>query len=352
MNTKRASKQTLSVTAVNWLTLFGCIVVAIASWRGSSTSAVHKAPLRSPLAYLPAGARVQAVINLTRLRKSRLGATLTEDGRTLPGVGRLSEVCGFDPSEQVRALGVTVAPSSNARGLDFGIAAIGDFSERRISACARAVIRRRGGVPVQTRIGSFLAVRDENGHGGEIAVRDGGPVLVGAGGYLLAMIDAADGRAPAASGDALHAALQKAIGERGALVVSAVLPADWLERWAGVELARASLLSKVRAVALRLDVAPRVEVHALVGCTATPSCNAARQLLGDLVQGWLTPRLEHALGRRLAHPVRIRAAARDVHVDLVLTQGEAGTLLERVLAELGAFSAPSTDSTARDAAPE
>lgn len=343
MTAADAPKERISVTALNWLTVLGSVALVIATFHGSRLHVVHRAPLRSPLADLPAGAELEAVVNLDRLRQSPLGATLTNDGRMLPGIGRLNDVCGFDPSRQIRALGVTIAAAPNARVPDFGVAATGEFSARRISACARAVIRRRGGVPVQTRIGSFLAVRDEKGHGGEIAVRDGGPVLLGAGSYLLAMIDAADGRAPAASSDEFQAALQRAVGERGTLVVSAVLPADWPERWAGAELGRASGLSKVRAIALRLDLAPSVEARAVIGCSAVPSCQAVRRVLDQLVADWLTPRLEHALGRPLAHPIQVRAAPREVRVDLDLAQPEAQTLLERLAALLG----PAPNSPAR-----
>lgn len=352
MNTAHKLRERVSVNALNWVTLLGCAALATAAFRLSAAPPPqHMAPAQSPLADLPAGAQLEAVVNLARLRQSPLGAALAGQGRTLPGIGRLEDVCGFDPSQQIRSLGVTVVSVPNAQTPDFGVAAIGDFSAQRISACARAVIRRRGGVPLQTHLGSFLAVRDKRGHGGEIAVRNGGPVLLGAGRYLLSMIAAADGRAPAAQSDALQAALQRAVGgPRGALVVSAVLPAGWVERLAGAQLGRAAPLSEVRAVALRLDLKPGVEVHALVGCSAQPSCVAARRLLDRLVAHWLEPRLERAIGRRLTHPIRVHAALRQVRVDVVLTQAEAALLLGVLTADLGVSSRAS--AAARDAAPD
>ena len=58
--------------------------------------------------------------------------------------------------------------------------------------------------------------------GGEIAVRKGGPVLLGAGTYLRAMIDAAEGRTPTIRSSVAHTHLAREIG-RAALRVTVVL---------------------------------------------------------------------------------------------------------------------------------
>ena len=77
---------------------------------------------------------------------------------------------------------------------DFGLIASGKIDEKALITCASKVIEGRGGMPSVTTIGSFRTVRDTSlsEGGGEIAVRDGGPLLLGAGSYLRAMIDTAE----------------------------------------------------------------------------------------------------------------------------------------------------------------
>src|SRR6185503_16245563 len=71
----------------------------------------------------------------------------------------------------------------------------------------------RGGRPVITSIGSFRSVRDTAGTGGgEIAVRKGGPLLLGGGIYLRAMIDAADGHTPTIRSSVAHTGLAREVG--------------------------------------------------------------------------------------------------------------------------------------------
>lgn len=330
-----SSKGRQSIAALNWLKLFGWVALGLLACRDAATSvAPPELKTSSPLAALPAGAELQVTLDMARFRASALGALLTKEGRTLSGVGSLEQVCGFDPARKIRAIAVAVSAASRTNAPDFGVAATGNFSARRLVACARRVIRRRGGSPVETRIGSFVAVRDRRGRAGEVAVRDGGPVLLGAGDYLLEMIDAADGRAPNATSDELHQALQRAVGVQGALVATWVLPARWLEQWAGAGLARASPLSQVRAIALRVNVTPEIEAHAVVGCTARSTCQEVHRLLSELLTSSIEPRLTHVLGHRLAHPIELRTTPREVHIDLIFTKDEASILFKSLLAKL------------------
>ena len=71
-----------------------------------------------------------ARIDLTQVRKSALGAALTGGGRELSGLGSLGEICGFDPTEQIRELAIAM-PESGAEP-ELGIVATGDFDADRI----------------------------------------------------------------------------------------------------------------------------------------------------------------------------------------------------------------------------
>jgi hypothetical protein len=227
--------------------------------------------LAPALSALPPGAQVLARIDLTQVRKSALGAALTGGGRELSGLGSLGEICGFDPTEQIRELAIAM-PESGAEP-ELGIVATGDFDADRIIGCVAKVITRRGGTPALSRIGDFASVRDRSRDGAEVAVRSGGPVMVGEGAYFRAMLDAADGRGPTLLGDEAHAALREAVAGHGAISLTFITRPGWLTRWVPQDEASEAPLGAVRAGALRIDLDPQPRATLLLSCPTPAACS-------------------------------------------------------------------------------
>jgi hypothetical protein len=157
------------------LTLFGCLALAV--W------VFGRSALRSDkddvLAYLPADALFLATVDLVAAHRSGLLESFGKDTLESAGARRIRSVCGFDPVEPLRALGVA-AGHAGSGGLDFAIIAAGDFGAERIAACAEKMIVAQGGTPRRAKMGSFSSVHDESRtQAGVVAVRQGGPVLLG-----------------------------------------------------------------------------------------------------------------------------------------------------------------------------
>ena len=224
--------------------------LALAAWWFTRPSAPTALPERKPerrapaIAALPPGAQLLARFDLVRIRQSGLGSAITGGGRELTGLGSLTELCGFDPTEQIQELALAT-PAAAGDEPALGIVATGDFEPERILSCVAKVISRRGGTPTQSKLGEFSSVRDRSRDGAEVAVRSGGPVLVGEGAYFRAMLDAADGRGPTLLGDEAHATLRDAVGGHGALSVTFVTRPGWLERWVTRDEAGAAPLGAV-----------------------------------------------------------------------------------------------------------
>ncbi|MBK8254557.1 MAG: hypothetical protein IPK82_18055 [Polyangiaceae bacterium] len=182
-------------------------------------------PLRSrALEAVPAGALIVATADLEALRTTSIGPKLLSAERDLPGLGKVRDVCGIDPMEKVREIALAI-PAAGDEG-DFGIVAAGDIPDEAILACAAKVIEQRGGKPVISTIGSFRTVRDATLvlSGAEIAARKGGPILLGAGAYLRAMIDAADGRVSTIRSSVAHARLGEQVRGATARVTVVLTP--------------------------------------------------------------------------------------------------------------------------------
>ena len=87
-------------------------------------------------------------------------------------------------------------PGGSGLGSDFALIATGaGIRASSTVACAEALIRDRGGNPRTVRRGSFTMVQDESGSG-VIGVRDVGPIVVGSGMWLDAILDTAEGSTP------------------------------------------------------------------------------------------------------------------------------------------------------------
>jgi hypothetical protein len=295
------------------MTLAACVAIAAAALALRDQRAPRLPHGASALAAIPNGASFVLTLELARLRDSELGSALLSAGRELPGVGPLDAICGFDPSDQVRQIAVAVPRSST--GGELGIAIAGEVEAERIASCVEQVVRRRGGIPARTQLGSFVAIRDRTAAGAEVVVRDRGPVLLGEGHYLRDMIDAVEGRAENLGRDPVHAALRRRLGEDAPVVASWLLEEGWLERASGDELAPRSSLSELRAAALRVDVAPEVVVRGLLICSSPEACREIAGVLRDFSRD-LGPALRDKLGDDPLADARIEQTAASIEISL------------------------------------
>lgn len=216
-----------------YLLFFGLVVgVAVAGY-------VVGHPRRSVglLDAVPPGAWLVVTVDVAAVRASPIAQPLLAvgAGTSLPGLGRLSDACGFDPVSRMKQLLVT-APESGERG-DFGVAFTGDFTRDELARCAEKAIRARGGSPATSTHGAFTTVEDTaDAKHARVAYRQGGPFLVGRGAWLDAMVDAVEGegRRPSPEHAALRAALaSRRAGPEQALVLTALLPSALRERLKG-----------------------------------------------------------------------------------------------------------------------
>jgi hypothetical protein len=249
------------------------VLLAIAAVCGAGLVWVAKqrqgAELRGrSLDAIPSGALLVATADLTALRASPVGAPFLREGREIPGLGKVRDVCGFDPIDTLTEFALAI-PAAGDTG-EFGLSAAGDVDAEALLSCAAKVIEARGGRPVITSIGSFRSVRDvaAGASSGEIAVRRGGPLLLGGGAYLRAMIDAADSRTPSIRSSVAHTRLAGEIG--GASVrVTVVLTPDQRKALAE-ELTNSgetgSPATSIAAGALGAKLGPSVELHAVIAC--------------------------------------------------------------------------------------
>jgi hypothetical protein len=274
-----------------------------------------------------------ATVDLDALRGSKLGALLiSQEGSGV--LGRVRATCGFEPVDSLKEMALVVPPSAD--DADFGLVAVGDVSQDAIVDCAEKVIAARGGKPVTTTLGSFRAVRDASTASGEIAVRPGGPLLVGAGNYLRSMVDTADGALPTVRTDSAHVALRAAIADAPLARVSIVLSprqratiADEVGRSGG----RApAALTGVLAAALGGKITPEtVQLHAVVLVE-----DEARAK--DLTAAFDVIRKERAddpilrllgLGQLLDR-VRIQVEGTQIHLHLEITIAEAELIAQKL----------------------
>ncbi len=288
----------------------------------------------SSLDAIPDGALLVASADVSVLRKTGVMAPLFSEGREIAGIGKVRDVCGFDPMESITELGVGIPAAGNDG--DFGLVAVGKIDAEALLTCASKVIEARGGKPVVSPIGGFRTVRDSAAlsSDAEIAVRDGGPVLLGAGTYLRAMIDAADGRIPRVSQDILHARLGQDIGS-GALRVTVVLTPEQ-RRTLNEELARGGASGSPAASMIGIGVAisfdARVGLSGIVACEAAKSCEE----LGKIFDARRASQSEDLLFRVIgAAPIlermKIGTEGTRISARVDMSADEATGLVERLL---------------------
>ncbi|WP_437723977.1 hypothetical protein [Sorangium sp. So ce861] len=291
---------------------------------------------------VPAGALLVAALDLPALRASPAFASFLREEREIPGLGKVRDVCGFDPVAALTEVAIAI-PAAGESG-DFGLAAAGAVQDQALLACASKVIEARGGKPVVAGLGGFRAVRDSSAEGrGEIAVRPGGPILLGGGAYLRAMVDAAEGRAATVGASAAHDDIARAVGEGAARVTVVLTPEQRAELGRELALSGAGRAPAASIVAAGAAVAlgPEIAVHGVVLCDAEAPCaelGAQLRAARDARAGDLATRLI-GLGAVLER-VAIAADGKALHARVKLSAEEAGALVER-LASLRALRQPS-----------
>jgi hypothetical protein len=300
-----------------------------------SLAQYRRAPERSfrALDAVPRSALLVAVADLDALRASPVGVPFLKKGREIPGLGKVDALCGFDPLDGLQEIALAI-PESGDSG-DFGVVAAGKLQEKAVIACASKVIEGRGGSPIVTTIGSFRTVRDGSSSesGGEIAVRDGGPLLLGAGSYLRAMIDAAEQHAPTIHASEAHGWLAKETG-RGELRLTMVLSREQ-RRTLAEELRAADPGSPAASVfggALGVELGPTVKLHGVIACEGADSC---KRLAGSLSAARDARAAD--LGTRLVgfgavlDQLRIEPEKELIHLRVELPADQAALLAERLL---------------------
>ena len=296
------------------------------------------APGGHALDAIPSGALLVASADLAALRASPAGAPFLREGREIPGLGKVKDVCGFDPMDTLTEVAVAI-PAAGEAG-EFGLVAAGPVDADAVIGCATKVIQARGGSPEVSVIGGFRAVHDASmaTTGGEIAVRKGGPLLLGAGSYLRSMIDAADGRAPTIRSSRAHGFLAHEVGDAAVRVTVVLSPEQ--RRTLSDELATGgaagSPAGSIVAGALGVTLGPSVGLHAVLSCDDAAACTrlaATLQKLRDARAADLATRLV-GFGEVL-EKITISSAGELLHARVDLPADQAATLADRLLALRG-----------------
>jgi len=283
---------------------------------------------------IPAGALLVATADLAGLRASPVGAPFLREGREIPGLGKVRDVCGFDPMDTLTEVALAI-PAAGEAG-EFGLVASGPIDDDALVACASKVIDARGGRAVTTTVGSFRSVRDATLtlSGGEIAVRRGGPLLLGAGAYLRAMIDAADGRSPGIGSSVAHGFLSHQVGDasiRATLVLSPELRHVVAEELASGGAAGAPEGS-ILAGAVGVQLGPAVGVHLVVSCATAEACASLADKLGKVRAERAADPATRVVGfGAVLDQITIAAEGTLIHARVELPADLAGLLADRLI---------------------
>lgn len=230
--------------------------------------------------------------------------------------------CADRQLTRVRRLGLAVPATST--GLELGVVAEGDFDAVEVLACAEELLKNRGGDPVHSHVAGFRVLRDRRGSG-ELAVVDGGPLILSGNTYFRDLLDRASGALPREHGtrERLHLALRARAGD-APLLGTAVLPPGWLQHWLGEPDVARSPLALVRAVVVRGELDGALRLH--VELSAEDAAGAVR------IEAFLRTAAADFLGlSEQAAALAVQREAERVRV----------TLDERALALLDRLGAPS-----------
>ena len=223
------------------------------------------------LGCVPTGPALLVTADLSELGPAAAVELLAAGGGALLG---LRELCGFEPLLALRRVAfATPYRDAAAQGAaDFALIADTSLEQEPVLRCAEAVIRKRGGRPVRSSLGAFVAVRDQAKPLGEVAIRADGLFVLSGGQYFRDVIDAAGG---AVTGDdaarlrsRVHAGIRRKLG--ASQLALTVLPgASWP-------------LAGVQALGLGLSIQRELSLRGFVGCQTAASCADARPLIENM----------------------------------------------------------------------
>lgn len=307
--------ESLAATRLNWVVL--ALAVAASAWllfRERPAPRVEKKAVPSLLRAVPTGPSLLVTVDVEQLGEAAALELLRTGGSALLG---LRELCGFEPLLGVRQVAFALPRSEPGKAPDFALIAQTVLEPTPVLRCAEAVIRKRGGTPVQSALGEFRSVRDQKKPLGEVAIRSDGVFVLSGGQYFRDAVDAASGRFVADEegrrrGHA-HAALRRELAP--AQLVVTLLDSPGLS------------VPGVRALGASLRVGEVLELRGYVECYSAPECEGAEALLEDLrtelgSDPGLAPLRQAELDRR-GSELRLRAR---------LPREQLGPLLAQLLA--------------------
>ncbi len=318
------------------------LLVALSQERKSgpspARSSAPSAELRE-LEAIPEQAPLLVTINLRAPRAEVLRSLLFD--AELPGLGRVSEICGYDPTKGISSLALALFRSEGASSPPaFGIVASGRFEQSKLAACAEQLVRSRGGHPERQQAGSMVLVRDDRKPGAEIALLQNNLVAVSARKHLRQMLQALDGKIPSVVDNPTHRALRGALGADAPVLASLELEAGWLERLFEDEPVDKSPLATRRAGAVRLSVEEDIEVAALLRCRDADGCRRLQAFLVDFTKRAL-PLVGPPWSSALSN-VNLKLEARELRASWTIDPA----LLSRLLRDMTRDPSPGADSPA------
>ena len=202
------------------------ILVAVLALSAALFFAFGRAPSsdkNTTASAIPSDAFLVATVDVAALNDSPLAAPLAPFVASL-GADEVEKQCGFQPIARVRELSIAIPEGQDG---EFGILARGALTKDEMSRCASAMISSRGGSASQTESSGFSIMSDESSalpSPSKVAWNDDGLVLVGRGGWLTQMMEAANGKRPRLDANEEHAELRTALGKGRLLVATATLP--------------------------------------------------------------------------------------------------------------------------------
>ncbi len=322
----------MTTRARNSIVLLAAAALLAAALIVASHVRPHRATITSAIDAIPADALAIATLRVDALRASPLARLLASEPDRAASLGPgLPTGCSFDPVERVRQLAIWV-PDSQAES--FGLAAMGQFPMAEVLQCARSSIGARGAVALESSADSFTLISDPTLGAGaaNVAVRDGGPVLLGPPSSVARMIATAAGRVPSAAAAGDHAQMRSDLQAQAAdVVLTARVSAGMRVRIREAAGGEITPLGSVLAVAAAMDLGPQARLRAIVYCEQAAACADLAQVIGqrrDEVRGSVAMRLAGVAS--LLDSVRVQARGERLALGAEAPVDEIVTVIERV----------------------
>jgi hypothetical protein len=264
---------------------------------------------------VPAGPALLVTADLSELGPEAAVDLLAAGGGALLG---LRELCGFEPVLALRRVAfATPYRDAQAQGAaDFAIIADTLLEQEPVLRCAEAVIKKRGGRPVRSRLGAFVSVRDQAKPLGEVAIRTDGLFVLSGGQYFRDVIDAAGGAATnddaALLRSRVHAGIRGKLGP-SQLALTLVPGASWP-------------LPGVQALGLGLSIQSELGLRGFVGCPTAAGCGEARALIENM-------KTELAKDAAVSGLVSVRVEQHEAQLEIsgTLPRNQLGPLLTQLI---------------------